>query len=170
MKKTKLCTVCNKEKSVDNFYKNSKSKDGLGHRCKNCFKLYYKNNRELINARSLIRYKNIVDSDISTEQRDILRERVRKYRKTKQYYINKKKWEDNNKIKHKAHLAIANAVRRGKIIKPSECSICKKNNCLIHGHHKDYNEPLDVIWCCKECHDKIHREIKKHQKEVNYGK
>jgi len=34
--KTKICTKCRKEKSIDNFYKRSDVKDGLRSWCKNC--------------------------------------------------------------------------------------------------------------------------------------
>lgn len=32
----KICTTCKKEKSLNDFYKSSKYKDGHGYRCKNC--------------------------------------------------------------------------------------------------------------------------------------
>ena len=41
--KTKVCTKCKIEKDIDNFSKSNK-KDGLSYWCKECFKIYTKNN------------------------------------------------------------------------------------------------------------------------------
>lgn len=43
---TKICTKCKKEKSINEFYKDSNSKDGLTSRCKACHKKYRDINRE----------------------------------------------------------------------------------------------------------------------------
>ena len=42
----KKCTNCGIILSIDNFYKNKSGKNGLHTFCKQCYKLYYKNNRE----------------------------------------------------------------------------------------------------------------------------
>jgi len=47
------------------------------------------------------------------------------------------------------------AVDTGKIIKPKTCSRCRKGG-IIHGHHPDYNKPLDVIWLYLWCHINEH--------------
>jgi len=47
------------------------------------------------------------------------------------------------------------AVKKGKIKKPNECEKCKDNG-KLQGHHEDYTKPLEVIWLCKKCHNKIH--------------
>ena len=51
------------------------------------------------------------------------------------------------------------AVKYGVVKKPQSCSICKKRpprKSLVHGHHEDYSRPLDVIWCCHQCHADLH--------------
>jgi hypothetical protein len=63
-------------------------------------------------------------------------------------------WRKNNPEKYKAHNAVNNALRDGKITKPSACEICG-NERPLHGHHYDYALPLDVIWICEECHAQI---------------
>lgn len=82
-------------------------------------------------------------------------ERAREYRKTEAgklatrkavYKSVKKHW-----VKQKARLAVYYAVRKGKIVKPKECSQCHKPK-KIEGHHVDYLKPLEVIWTCKQCH------------------
>jgi hypothetical protein len=48
--KTKICTTCNIEKSLDCFAKNPQKKDGLNYKCKECqnkyIKEHYKNNKQ----------------------------------------------------------------------------------------------------------------------------
>jgi hypothetical protein len=43
--------------------------------------------------------------------------------------------------------------------KPSECSVCNRTG-RIHGHHNNYDKPLEVIWVCPRCHTDIHKETK----------
>jgi len=43
---TKHCKKCDTTKTVDQFHKNRSSKDGLGSKCKDCYKTYYVENRE----------------------------------------------------------------------------------------------------------------------------
>ena len=54
--KTKICTKCNKRKSIIKFYKHSRYKDGVYSWCKNCCKLYnqdfYLKNKEQIKGQS----------------------------------------------------------------------------------------------------------------------
>lgn len=47
-KQTKVCAKCGRELPVDNFYKHSKSKDGLQPYCKECTKIY----QRVVNKRS----------------------------------------------------------------------------------------------------------------------
>jgi|WetSurMetagenome_2_1015567.scaffolds.fasta_scaffold372905_2 hypothetical protein len=54
-----------------------------------------------------------------------------------------------------AHRLLYNAIQLKIIKKPKKCSICLKNKKLV-GHHIDYNKPLEIIWVCYDCHNKIH--------------
>ena len=51
------------------------------------------------------------------------------------------------------------AIKSGKLIKSTLCSICKQKKKIIHGHHSDYSKPLEVIWVCHSCHKNIHWDI-----------
>ncbi len=47
------------------------------------------------------------------------------------------------------------AVRKGLIQRPDNCSSCGKA-CSVHGHHPDYGKPLEVVWLCQKCHGACH--------------
>jgi hypothetical protein len=50
-------------------------------------------------------------------------------------------------------------LKTGKIKRlPCEIAGCKEVK--THGHHPDYNYPLEVIWLCKDHHNELHRYIK----------
>ena len=60
----------------------------------------------------------------------------------------------------KAHAAVAKAVADGRLWRPSKCSKCRKKG-KIHGHHRDYTKPLDVVWLCPRCHGAEHKGTRK---------
>lgn len=59
-------------------------------------------------------------------------------------------------IAREAHKQVNHAVKYGQLIKPKACEVCDQEKPL-QGHHADYNYPLDVIWCCNQCHHLIHK-------------
>jgi transposase-like protein len=67
-----------------------------------------------------------------------------------------KKWRNRNPEKVKAHIAINNAVRYGKL-KKLPCQEC--GDIKSQAHHSDYSKPLDILWVCQKCHKKIHHPI-----------
>lgn len=54
--------------------------------------------------------------------------------------------------------ALRHAVRRGDVLKPGECSSCRRPLAPgnLHGHHINYGDPLAVIWACGPCHRAMH--------------
>lgn len=51
-----------------------------------------------------------------------------------------------------------NAVKQGVITKSERCQLCgavvpHRN---MHGHHLSYDDSLDVIWVCRDCHNELH--------------
>jgi ribosomal protein S27AE len=63
-----------------------------------------------------------------------------------------KKFIARNPEKRAAHIKLGNAVRDGRIFKPSTCPKCGATGVRIHGHHEDYSRPLVVEWMCARCH------------------
>ena len=62
--------------------------------------------------------------------------------------------------RNKAIEVVREAMRIGKIIKPSICSKCSKeiDSLNLHAYHDDYDKPLEVIWLCIGCHFGLHKE------------
>ena len=54
---------------------------------------------------------------------------------------------------YRAHNAVSNALRDGKLTR-EPCLFC--GEVRVHGHHRDYSQPLDVIWLCARCHHRLH--------------
>lgn len=65
-----------------------------------------------------------------------------------------KKYRENNPKKYKAHSLVGSAIRSGKL-SPEPCEVC--GDVKVHGHHCDYDKPLDVMWLCAEHHALWHR-------------
>ena len=55
-----------------------------------------------------------------------------------------------------ASLIVSKCVELGYIVRPNICECCGKESENIHGHHDDYNEPLEVQWLCSKCHREEH--------------
>lgn len=87
----------------------------------------------------------------------ILRRKANMARKQAEgrYNRSKLKYINNNPDKRKAHNAVNNAVRDGKLVKPKTCPRCGTDRRII-GHHHDYSKPLEVEWCCSKCHRQEH--------------
>lgn len=73
-------------------------------------------------------------------------------------------WKMRYPEKDKAHESVYRAVRKGKILKLTSCSMCHKDfpRKQIHGHHDDYSNKLAVRWVCFSCHNKLHVNPKTH--------
>ena len=60
------------------------------------------------------------------------------------------------KTKRQVNRTLQYAVKKGILIR----GIC---NCgsesKTHGHHPNYELPLDVVWVCPKCHSRIHHPI-----------
>lgn len=55
-------------------------------------------------------------------------------------------------------------LKKGEITRPDVCTKCpNKNN--IQAHHPNYNIPEYIIWLCRKCHIKVHREDAKQDRK-----
>jgi hypothetical protein len=97
----------------------------------------------------------------------LTKEEYRKYstEKTKQYRATEKGSKKVQEIvrkqnikyahKQKARMLLNCAVKSGKVKKSESCQSCKKIG-KVHGHHENYDKPLEAIWLCPLCHKSLH--------------
>ncbi len=144
---TKKCFKCNRMLSLSKFYEHPETKDGYFGKCKECTKADNTKNRE-----KNVEYYREYDKQRSKEPHRVALKR-------KQYIEFRKKHPE----KYKAHRAVSNAVRDGRLTKQP----CKCKEIKVIGHHEDYSKPLEVIWMCRKCHYQLHRKEKNgNQKRV----
>lgn len=135
---SKTCYVCSKEKPLVKFYKNKGMADGHLNRCISCEKTYKK--QYLIDNLSYVR-----------EQKK--KNRKKNHNSTME---SKREWRKNNPIKHTAHMAVSNAIFRGRLVE-KPCGVCGEIE-NVHGHHDDYLKTLEVVWLCPMHHKEWHKE------------
>lgn len=71
-------------------------------------------------------------------------------------YAAYKRHESTNPEARKKRIARSRAykaLKKGLIFKHN-CALCHSEQSEMH--HPDYNNPLDVIWLCEQCHTEIH--------------
>ena len=68
-----------------------------------------------------------------------------------------REYRDQNPRRYKAHNAVNNALRDGRIRKLDACEHCGNPERVV-GHHVAYDLPLLVTWLCQGCHVQLHRE------------
>ena len=143
---TKKCRQCGIPKPLLEFYNHPAMADGHLNKCKECVKT---------------RVKMYADAN-PDKVRLLGREKRRrpKYKALdklwhqqhpKQRRAHRLKWEAQNRDKRKAEWTVSNAIRDGKLLRPSQCSQCGATG-DIEAHHPDYDKPLDVVWLCIPCH------------------
>jgi len=127
--------------------------DGYVNKCKECNKLDVRENYKT----NIEQYKEYEKNRSLLPHRVTMREN---YSKTKAYktshYKSIKKDREENPKKHKARNLVRYAIANGELKKPKTCEQCDKED-TIHGHHCDYNKPLEVMWLCVKCHVKWHK-------------
>lgn len=152
----KECTVCKTTKPLEEFGKSNKGKYGHDAQCKKC--KYAKTGRAHFLRNKEKCYENA--AKWHAKNRDHINKKTRE-----RYAIDKSPIIERDR-KHaekiKAQHLVQTHVRRGKIIKPTICSICNCESKRIEGHHHDYSKPLEVIWVCNRCHHNIHLQLKEH--------
>lgn len=141
------CKGCGKVKLTSEFYKTGTGWTG---KCKECICKRVRENRK-----EKVDYYRNYDQLRNQKRKEYIKSKNKKYAKENPDKINKhqKKYQESNKLKRAAHVIFNNALRDGKV-KKGLCQVCKSKE--VEAHHFDYTKPLDVIWLCKEHHEKIH--------------
>lgn len=154
----KKCFKCNEVKPLSKFYKHKKMSDGHVNKCKECNKIDVRNNR----AKRSDYYREYDAWRLKNQPQ--VKERHKAYRKTdsgnEAMRESRDRWSLRNPEKRAAHVILGNAIKSGKVKKPTSCSKCMKfmRSRILHGHHFDYTKPLEVEWLCVYCHIDEHKD------------
>lgn len=134
----KKCTRCREIMAISEFPKDANNASGLCGKCHKCSRAsaleYAAKNREKIkNYSKQWRVENKADYDA----------RMKKHKSSKE---------------GRARSILTSSVHRGRVVKPDKCQKCGSEieKSKLHGHHHDYDKPLDVLWVCSLCHGKLH--------------
>ena len=155
---SKRCNACGETKALTLFVKDRRLRDGHAAQCLDCrserLRSYYASHPEKVTARHALVikwHKSNPDRNTAArrrylsnhpEQREKVRQQARRYQATHSDEI-------------RARGIVAQAVKRGLLVRPSSCSLCGTDQRVIQGHHDDYSKPLSVRWLCARCH-KLH--------------
>ena len=166
---TKKCSRCSEVGPLSDFYLDKRAKDGRQSACAACSRLstdaWRKVNRSHLaqyrrdynnkNRRAVLRSKR----EWARKNRDRSRERRRLVvaADPAAESARQRGYREANLDKCAARDAVNNAVKRGDIV-PGACSRCPEKK--AEAHHPDYEKHLDVVWLCRRCHRKLHREQK----------
>lgn len=152
----KRCNKCKRIKLLSEFYyRKEKAPFSICIKCENRRRGYYQ-----------LKYPE----KERERQRDWRAKNLEKYQKHKREYFQKRKkslspdkWRSMRRKAYynqplearKAHDKINNSIRAGRFKRPPTCSKC--NSKRPEAHHEDYSKPLDVLWLCRACHMRHHR-------------
>jgi hypothetical protein len=130
------CRICGTSKPRHDYYGRQVRKDGRVGECKECTK-------------ARVRRRSLLNDDVRTY------ERKRSKTPDRREHIAKtaREWNAKHPEAYKAHYLVTNAVRDGRLQR-LPCLFCGAEK--VHGHHRDYSKPLDVIWLCPKCHHRLH--------------
>jgi len=172
----KKCTRCEVEKELTEFWQRKDRGTGYHTICKQCMNSDRKNRnahkleeiyakqREGYQKHRQKRLKWMHDywENLSDEKKDEIREKKRiSFQNSQEQKRKKAEYLKNvyDQQKYKANMQVSDAIRRGKLVKPTHCQVCNTED-LLDGHHSDYSKPLQVLWVCRKCHVAIHKSLK----------
>jgi hypothetical protein len=61
---------------------------------------------------------------------------------------------ERHKRNSQSYDCVHRAIRSGELMRPHQCEIC--GNSKPDAHHSDYSKPLEVVWLCRSCHQRLH--------------
>lgn len=148
---TKTCCSCRRTIPVECFGKNKTKRDGYQTMCRDCFRLYGKNNRGMLR----LYYR---EYSLKNKTRIVAVSKNWRLRNGDRVSSMHIRYRNKFPDKHSARIELNNAIKLGLVNKPRSCGLCGRAPKYLHGHHEDYSKPLDVLWVCPLCHSLIHQE------------
>lgn len=90
---------------------------------------------------------------------EITKKNAKKYQALRDLWSKK----PENKLKKYYYNLVRRAVLSGKL-KKLPCEKCGTSE-KVHGHHDDYNKPLDVRWLCAKHHSEHHKMLNQQKRK-----
>ena len=142
------CAKCQKIKLAEAFYKNPGMPGGIGGYCKSCASKYqeiWRKNKNYISSKEY--YQEWYQSNKKTLQAE-----RRKKRESNQMLkiLQDRAWYEFDK-------ALSKGLVKGPPLLCQSCRDIDKIGAQYEAHHPNYSEPLRVLWLCKSCHRREHR-------------
>lgn len=139
----KVCPTCGTEKELEEFHRDSRSKDGHTRDCKHCARA-----RAIRCRAARVDYWREHDRirRQTPARKAFEREKLRRLR-----HRYPEKWA--------ARYEVDKAIRKG-LLRRMPCQICGD---VSEAHHPDYSKPLEVVWLCKKHHRELHASEKANQ-------
>lgn len=127
----KRCVKCEEEKSIEEFYKNKATQDGLQAQCKSCRKKYREKNRDKeAERKKKYREKNRdkvleIQKKYREKNRDKVAEHNKKYREKNRDKVAEiqKKYREENPLKTRAHTHKRRALKLETTIEPIDLNL-----------------------------------------------
>jgi len=182
---SKICSTCNQEKPVGEFFKGERYKDGYRGQCKSCSMQKAKEYAKTDKGRSITRAaskqwrvnnpdkrKEYVEQYYKGKGKDyhhqyyqtshgkqVRNDATKRYHKTSKGKQAEANYKQRNPEKRKAKQAVNNAIVSGNLprISTQQCEFCGRQ--AEQYHHWSYlpEHWLDVIPLCRQCHTNVHR-------------
>lgn len=137
----KACSKCKQIKPSGEFHKDDSKTSGLRSACRECQGAWERN-----------RLRNK-----TPEQREHTATYLREWKRTNKDKLGQYVMDGRarNPEQAKAHRTVQKLVAKG-ALKRGECEVCGMQD--SEAHHRDYGEPLNVKWLCRQHHMDLHRE------------
>jgi hypothetical protein len=131
----KICTLCKKEKPLEEFGRHRGRKDGRYSSCLECCRLIERKRK----------------------QDPVYNEKNKKYKLTESF-INRRRERQREKYhkeryKIEARKTVERMVKTGELVR-TPCVFCGAEK--VVGHHPDYSKPTEVVWLCQKHHSMVH--------------
>lgn len=117
---------------------------------------WYKRNAERVIAKQQKKYYLATPDEVA-ERKARRRIALQNWRQNNPDKVREQR-DRHRHIKH-ANLAVRDAIRNGRLIRPGACSTCLQECKPEAHHHRGYEQEhhLDIVWLCSSCHGKTRR-------------
>ena len=144
----KACKLCGEVKNESEFFPSKSSKGGLMARCRKCVskKSYESRKRRLTEM--------LPQQVADVKRRHSLATVLYFRRYPEKALAAAQRYREKNRVRINAAQKLSYAVKIGHVVR-EPCCVCGAEK--AYGHHADYDQPLQVIWLCREHKREVQR-------------